>query len=56
MKWILVLALLAAGGFFAWKKYGPVEATGVVTTNEKTPGANQQNRVEGMAGSAGNAE
>jgi len=56
MKWILIIALLAVGGFFAWKKFGPPQQPPASTSTNTTAGANQQNRIEGLAGAAPTAE
>jgi hypothetical protein len=50
MKWLLVVAAIAVCGFFVWKKYGNADATPAAAAAEKTPAANAQNRVEGLAG------
>ena len=52
MKWIIIIALLAAGGYFAWTKFGPPQSPPTGTTTDKTPAANAQNRIEGLAGAA----
>jgi len=52
MKWIIVVLLLAVGGFFVWKQFGPSTPPPAATSADKTPAANAQNRVEGLAGAA----
>ena len=53
MKKLLVIALVAAGAFVAWKKYqasNPAEPE--AASPDKTPGANMQNRVDNLSGAA----
>lgn len=57
MKYVL-LAALAVGAYFAWQKFGkepaadaPAEAA-AAQDKDKTPGANVQNRVDTLSGTA----
>jgi hypothetical protein len=57
MRNVAIALVIAAAAFFGWKKYQagkapePVAET-KVTTPDKTPGANAENRVNGLSGMA----
>lgn len=57
MRNLAIVLVLAAAAFFGWKKYqsgkaGEPAAPAAVTTPDKTPGANAENRVNGLSGAA----
>jgi hypothetical protein len=53
MKWLAIL-LVAAGGYFAWKQYSAQKAAEppVAADKTKTTGANVENRINTLSGSA----
>lgn len=57
MRNLAIVLVLAAAAFFGWKKYQagrtaePAQPAAVTDPN-KTPGANAENRVNGLSGAA----
>jgi predicted negative regulator of RcsB-dependent stress response len=57
MRNVAIVLVIAAAAFFGWKKYqsgktaDPTAEVGK-TTPDKTPGANAENRVNGLSGAA----
>jgi hypothetical protein len=54
MRNIVIAAVVLAAAFFGWKKYqaGQAPEPAPVTDTNKTPGANAENRVNGLSGAA----
>ena len=53
MKALIVVALLAAGAFLAWRKFRPAAPPAEpVSSPDKTPGANLENRMDNLSGAA----
>lgn len=54
MRNIVIAAVVVAAAFFGWKKYqaGQAAEPAPVTDSNKTPGANAENRVNGLSGAA----
>lgn len=51
MKWLLILAALAGGGFVAYKTFARPQPPPVASP-EKTPAADVKNRVDKLSGAA----
>jgi hypothetical protein len=55
MRNVAIVLVIAAAAFFGWKKYqagNKPEQPAAVTDSHKTPGANAENRVNGLSGAA----
>lgn len=52
MKYLLIIALVAAGAFFAWKKYLAPGSSPAPTSADQTPAANRDNRIQNLSGAA----
>jgi predicted negative regulator of RcsB-dependent stress response len=56
MRNAVIVVVIAAAAFLGWKKYQssqtPASEPAPVTDSHKTPGANAENRVNGLSGAA----
>jgi len=51
MRRLLILALLAAGLYFAWTRFGPSKVT-PLGSSDTTPAANTSERIDRLSGAA----
>lgn len=54
MRNIVIVVVVVVAAFFGWKKYqaGQAVEPATVTDSNKTPGANAENRINGLSGAA----
>lgn len=54
MRNIVIVVVVVVVAFFGWKKYqaGQAVEPATVTDSNKTPGANAENRINGLSGAA----
>ncbi len=52
MKKLLILAIVAAGIYFAWVQFGSPKLAPAKTSGDTTPAANATQRIDNLSGAA----